>query len=95
MIAKRPPRHLLYNLDRKNAKPTPQWKAVEVRKKCTKKNQHFNYTYFFTSKCFKYLFINISSAELGDPDDNTILFCSESLCYSAIEKFNEVHECNQ
>ena len=37
----------------------------------------------------------IASAELRDADDNTILFCSGNLSYSAIEKFNEVHECNQ
>ena len=37
----------------------------------------------------------IASADLRDADDNTILFCSGNLSYSAIEKFNEVHVCNQ
>ena len=36
----------------------------------------------------------VASAELRDADDNTILFCSGN-SYSAIEKFNEVHVCNQ
>jgi len=37
----------------------------------------------------------IASADLRDVDDNTILFCSGNLSYSAIKKFNEVHVCNQ
>lgn len=37
----------------------------------------------------------IVSADLRDPNDNTILSCSGNLSYSAIEKFKEVHVCNQ
>ena len=37
----------------------------------------------------------IASADLRDVDDNTILFCSGNLSYSAIEKFDEVHVCNR
>jgi len=37
----------------------------------------------------------IASAELRDAHNNTILFCSGNLSYSAIEIFNEVHVCNQ
>ena len=37
----------------------------------------------------------IASADLRDANDNTILFCSGNLSYSAIENFKEVNVCNQ
>ena len=37
----------------------------------------------------------IASADVRDANHNTILFCSGNLSYSAIEKFKEVHVCNQ
>lgn len=37
----------------------------------------------------------IAREDLRDADDNTILFCSGNLSYTAIEKLNEVHVCNQ
>lgn len=37
----------------------------------------------------------IATADLRDANDDTILFCSGNLSYSAIEKLKELHVCNQ
>ena len=37
----------------------------------------------------------IASADLRDANDQTILFCSGNLSYTAIERFKEVHVCNE
>ena len=37
----------------------------------------------------------IASADLRDANDQTILFCSGNLSYTAIERFKEVHVCNK
>ena len=37
----------------------------------------------------------IASADLRDANDQTILFCSGNLSYTAIERFKKVHVCNK